>query len=749
MVTTLTLIDGRHEELVAALPPLSPKLAAVRLLAHLRDLLPLQEAPQTLFYHVDTARRLCALILEPSPISGHPGFLRELVGALSSYSTGPAANRTQTLQSARDRLRLLLGAELAIRGDWPEVSALLPDMASSIKTQPDIAAFLAALAERLEASGPAWPFHLRDPATSVGKGSILTVLVDSPAVPEAYREAYLTLLTAKVTVHKRRGEEPHAVRSRDDTGEDLPLGDDLKDLVREAIGHALRLLGPNISRRSERHRFEIEIALRRPDPVTTVQGRSILLPLVLVLAEQLSEQLNLPFALRPNRSLVWTGDIDQHGTLATVGDIGLKASRVAASRVDGLAIPAFDLPAATSTTRGAARGPLGLHGLTTLADVITQEELALLPGRSLPVRAGALARRKARPLGIAGVGVVAALLVALAVVIWNLASWLDTVATSARLVESGARAEILNSRGRVLHRLRCPIPVTTPPSLGDVDDDGIPEVFLGTAPNDSLAGTLFCIDVNGRERWRFFGGFPDTSSRPYALRNTFGAAGSYVHDLNRDGHPEVIAAFKHRSSYAGHLAVLGADGKLIGSFWNPGHIISEPSRSGYEGVLFADIDGDGLDEVIASATNNSCRRAALIVLDPRSLSGKGFSCSDSTIVPSWQTYVLFPEFREIVAAMGSRRFEVAGLTIEKGTGRRILKLGLRCIIPDLGHVMAIHYLLSFDFEVLDTYFGDQFVAWSERARTAGLLDLRLGSMEFQAEVRRLEIHQGAAALLMP
>jgi hypothetical protein len=58
--------------------------------------------------------------------------------------------------------------------------------------------------------------------------------------------------------------------------------------------------------------------------------------------------------------------------------------------------------------------------------------------------------------------------------------------------------------------------------------------------------------------------------------------------------------------------MLDAKGNLISEYWHSGHLLS---------IVCADIDGDGIEEILLAGVNNGYGLATLVILDPRDVRG--------------------------------------------------------------------------------------------------------------------------------
>ncbi|HJN77132.1 MAG TPA: FG-GAP-like repeat-containing protein [Myxococcota bacterium] len=120
------------------------------------------------------------------------------------------------------------------------------------------------------------------------------------------------------------------------------------------------------------------------------------------------------------------------------------------------------------------------------------------------------------------------------------------------------------------------------PAVGDVDADGLPEVVFTSYANNSYggAGALHILEGTGEETSAFtnIGGYSPVASSGVALG-----------DLDADGRPEILVM-----STDVRVLALHSDGSLV---WASESLSGHTTGYGYPVV--ADLDGDGLAEVVA------------------------------------------------------------------------------------------------------------------------------------------------------
>lgn len=152
----------------------------------------------------------------------------------------------------------------------------------------------------------------------------------------------------------------------------------------------------------------------------------------------------------------------------------------------------------------------------------------------------------------------------------------------------------------------------------DLDEDGRKEILFSINTSDERhAGILHCLTDTGKRLWSFAVGQAATfGTTEYSAE--YRINGMEVADLDHDGDFEIAVIATNVSLFPTRLLILDHDGRLIGHYWHSGHLID---------LLFHDITGDGLPEMLAVGVNNEYRRGCLAVFDPLNLSG----CSPQTL----------------------------------------------------------------------------------------------------------------------
>ncbi|MCK7462244.1 MAG: VCBS repeat-containing protein [Sphingobacterium sp.] len=147
--------------------------------------------------------------------------------------------------------------------------------------------------------------------------------------------------------------------------------------------------------------------------------------------------------------------------------------------------------------------------------------------------------------------------------------------------------------------------------MRDINGDGDTEVLFALKRERDQTGEGSCsaIDRLGSELWTFKAAGSSAADRS-AIPPTTASPASYVHDIDGDGRLETVVESFHAPDWPCQLALLDADGKVIGEFWNAGYL---------RDLTYQDINGDGREELIVCGVNNEYKGGCLMVFDPRNI----------------------------------------------------------------------------------------------------------------------------------
>ncbi len=150
-------------------------------------------------------------------------------------------------------------------------------------------------------------------------------------------------------------------------------------------------------------------------------------------------------------------------------------------------------------------------------------------------------------------------------------------------------------------------------NVTDIDGDGRVETLFVYTPVDygSVGTTLLCFGQDGQINWQFEPGktVRDSTGRmydpPYFISN--------VRLLRIPGFGiRILVSSNHHLYNPNQIAILSPTGQLISEYWHSGHLLW---------VAQADLNEDGIEEVLLGGVNNGYHQATMVVFDPRNISG--------------------------------------------------------------------------------------------------------------------------------
>jgi hypothetical protein len=238
--------------------------------------------------------------------------------------------------------------------------------------------------------------------------------------------------------------------------------------------------------------------------------------------------------------------------------------------------------------------------------------------------------------------------------------------------------------------------------IRDINGDRKPEVLFSPRANDGRGvSDLLCFDDRGKLRWRLKPGREMwCGSRLYS--DEYFVRGFDAVDIDDDGSLEIVMISQQPPNWLTQLAVLDANGRLRGEFWNSGNLSDFAS---------ADLNGDGKSELLAVGLNNEYAKGCLIVLDPRNISGGSpqmkneFTCHDMK-AGTEKYYLLFPRTDVDLAT-----YPMEALTQLCAERPRILSL--------TADVSRLIFVLNFDLVIEDITLSHGFMQKHKEALEAG------------------------------
>lgn len=150
-------------------------------------------------------------------------------------------------------------------------------------------------------------------------------------------------------------------------------------------------------------------------------------------------------------------------------------------------------------------------------------------------------------------------------------------------------------------------------TFADLDGDGGVETLFVHLPIDfaSVGATLFCFADDGAIKWEFVPGrtVRDTTGReycpPYFISNV------QIIPFPKST-PRILVSSNHYLHNPNQIVMLDPGGALMSEYWHSGHLLS---------VTHADLNDDGVEEILLAGVNNGYRQATLVIFDSSNVSG--------------------------------------------------------------------------------------------------------------------------------
>jgi hypothetical protein len=187
--------------------------------------------------------------------------------------------------------------------------------------------------------------------------------------------------------------------------------------------------------------------------------------------------------------------------------------------------------------------------------------------------------------------------------------------------------------------------------IRDINHDGWAEVVFSIQTTDDFdEGVLYGFNRKGRQLWPKIKVGERHRFGNVVFANNYRIDGMAATDLNGDGNLELVLMTAHMQEWPSQLLIIDVHGKTIGEYWNSGR---------FTYMAFADINGNGIKEILAGGTNNEYGKACLIVLDPRKMDGCSPQLKDEYKCLDFKkgtelAYLLFPRTDVDQAVVPSR-----------------------------------------------------------------------------------------------
>ena len=513
----------------------------------------------------------------------------------------------------------------------------------------------------------------------------------------------------------------------------LASRNELLNVAQDAVA-AAEVLGHREFGRGERALY---FNFSFPDKGSAFAGRSIGLALALLSYNQNRIVRDRRSHLKFRSNCAVTGNVSLRGELEAARGRGLRMKIEAAffSHLRTVIVPREVLAEARGYVHELAsahpRRRLGLVPADSLAELVGNkdlcaEEKAAFLGYAL--RHASVAFRYGATL-IVGAGLMAA-----AIFVFRhpeLQFWKER--TPGAIAASGDTLVVRNKEDQVIWKFRATgelNPLYGPQDFlsADINDDGHPELIC-TLPfkgNELLTSPLYCFSDRGRLLWDFHAGRKLRTRGGELISDKYYARAIATVPLEPGRGQGVLIGAMHSPWYAYHLALLDAQGRKLGEFWNSGHFDQSA-------VAVADLNGDGSAEIIIGGQNNGYDSACLAVLDPQRMEGASpqkdtprFEFLD--LPPGTEKYYLLLPPSPLSRLLTVRN-RVSAISIDR-EARTIEVLVVEHREPYAGGLSYIlRYLFDYDFRVLSCKPEDYY--------TSKLRELR--ALKVMPEITRDEI----------
>lgn len=324
-------------------------------------------------------------------------------------------------------------------------------------------------------------------------------------------------------------------------------------------------------------------------------------------------KLNILHQIVP--SLAFTGAIDASGTIKSVGknNIVMKVRSVFFSGITRFVLPKDDETLASSLiTKLQEKWPqrkLEIIGVNNISEIFNRRDIINISRRPI--------KDKIKD-GVKKYKYALLILLPMIILLWILsAREFDTNPVSFELDKTNLK--ILNKYGAVLWNVVVDKGIEPEMNLDDLkirirvidlDGDGVNEVLCTGDFFEMWKATryssLICLNGNKEELWRFV--FRDTVSSPKES-NIPGEYGVHISDtITINGKKRLLVRANNGPTYPSALFYIDpvSGQKVSESVWHAGFI---------EQVGFADINGDGVRDLVFSASDNAFRLGKIIAVD--------------------------------------------------------------------------------------------------------------------------------------
>jgi hypothetical protein len=192
----------------------------------------------------------------------------------------------------------------------------------------------------------------------------------------------------------------------------------------------------------------------------------------------------------------------------------------------------------------------------------------------------------------------------------------------------------------------------------DLDGDGTNEVIVGVTGTGDDVGKVLVYDSSGKVRWS--ADTTTTFNYDSARSGRLAVRAFTSGDLYRTGRRQIVVlTLDSQGWYPSRLCIFDFDGKLLASYWHPGHLhrvlIAQPSEHEAPRIIVSGVNND-----LAAPLGLEGYVSTVFVLDPAAVTGEAPPYFGQSTKGSQLWYGIFVPTRNVVERMEVVDFDQDG-----------------------------------------------------------------------------------------
>jgi hypothetical protein len=273
-------------------------------------------------------------------------------------------------------------------------------------------------------------------------------------------------------------------------------------------------------------------------------------------------------------------------------------------------------------------------------------------------------------------------------------------------------------QNKIFSRSRSELPVI---QIKDINRDSHREVLF--AVTEVVDGRLFCFSYRGKILWEIQTGRELTfGSKIYS--NEYRLSKFLSADIDGDGYHEIALTSNHTPEFPTQMMLINYKGEKLGGYWHSGRIVD---------IVFDDINGDGIKDIITGGVNNQFDSPFIAVFDSTNISGCSpnsgeYACS--ALEPGSEKYYIRLPFTDAARAVGPN--ETIGKIRPKDNG----------IWSFSTWPVDLQYRFDEDFRILEVRDSHNFERQYREARQNGYISGELNQAYLDSLKDQVRWHNG-------